>query len=259
MFDVDLLISVTASRKDCEPFALPSKVTLHAGQPPPADQRFFYLCSLSEKIGNLSPRLHNWQIKWSSVILGHLCFRGLLWEWLGALCVVLGVPTGSLDLLVLEQTAKCRTPLSLEPWPTFTAKSCWVSWGSPVVCILVLPRVDCALSTFTLGSTQFWVAVQGASTVCSRGESSSTRALVLTETNPRSKHDEPQHRAGCRQRCRSHIQGHCFQAVTGSITVMSSTNKQCAGTFPCPWQEAVDLWSFLIRLIYLQLTFSECF
>lgn len=225
MFDVDLLISVTASRKDCEPFALPSKVTLHAGQPPPADQRFFYLCSLSEKIGNLSPRLHNWQIKWSSVILGHLCFRGLLWEWLGALCVVLGVPTGSLDLLVLEQTAKCRTPLSLEPWPTFTAKSCWVSWGSPVVCILVLPRVDCALPTFTLGSTQFWVAIQGASTVCSRGESSSTRALVLTETNPRSKHDEPQHRAGCRQRCHSHIQGHCFQAVTGSITVMSSTNK----------------------------------
>lgn len=151
MFDVGLLILVMVSRMDCEPFALLSKATLHAGGPTPADQRFFYLCSLSEKIGNLSPRLHNRQIKWSSVILGHLCFRGLLWEWLGALCVVLGVPTVS--LLVLQQTARCRTLSSLEPWPTFTAKSCWLLWGSPVVCILVLPRIDCALSTFTLGST----------------------------------------------------------------------------------------------------------
>lgn len=185
----------------------------------------------------IPPYLDIWLMNWSSVILGHLCFRGQ-------------------DFTVNGQTPPLQSVWSLEqlqlhgwcfwPWtrlqstqdplvpgvlannycqilPTFVKISSVLYLGnapcqtapSPIVILVPYSTVYRTTHPYLLlGVWQllFWcmsrscfpsveTAIHNAHMMCSCGHFSSTRPLVITETKLQLKHDEPQHQADCRQRC----------------------------------------------------------
>lgn len=176
------------------------------------------------------PHLDIWLMNWPFVILGHLCFGQRDFTVRGR-----SPPLQSLwSLEQLQLHGWCFWTWS-RLVPGGSANSCCQILLTPVrissgLYLGLYPMSDCTLSTCNLGSygivyrmarlyfllgvwqLLFWcmrrrcfpsieTAIQGASVMCSCGHFSGTRSLVITKINLRLKHDEPQHRAGCRQRC----------------------------------------------------------
>lgn len=168
-------------------------------------------------------------MNWSSVILGHLCFRGQDFTVKGQSPPLQAV--WSLEPLTLHswcfwtRLQSMQDPLipgGLAKYREILLTSVRISsslYFGDVLChtassllVILVPystvyrttRFHLLLRVWQLlfwCMRRRWFPSTDSHPGCSRGHFCSTRSLVSTETNLQLKHTEPQHHTGCRQRC----------------------------------------------------------